>query len=169
MNQIEQSCSSNANGNIHSSFFLVHHILYLLNFALHLFWKEIHHSGKSFSKENLETINTLVYYNWNQFEKLHILYTSDSKTSDENLNCIVPTNPVTNNFFSDTDIILDSPPDSSDKNNLPSAQPVSRITSKFKLGIYCAGSTVQTSSHSQKFIFCSDNSINPTLAAQRLH
>ena len=81
--------------------------------------------------------------------------TSDSSTSEGTACCIEPIKPVCNNFFSDTDVILDLSPDSSDKNNLTSAPPVSETNSKF----IDTRSTVQTPSNSEKFNFSTENSI----------
>ena len=77
--------------------------------------------------------------------------------------CIELTNPVTNNLFSDTDVILDSSPDSSEIKYLSFAPPVSEIISKC-IG---TGSTVQSSSKPEKMFSSSENSITPTVAAQR--
>ena len=58
-----------------------------------------------------------------------------------------PINHVLNNFFSDTDAILDSSPDSPENKNSPSVPPASEMNSKF----IDTGSTEQTSSNSEKF------------------
>ena len=58
---------------------------------------------------------------------------------------------------------MDPFPDSPDFNNLPSAQPVLEVTSKFT----DSGSTLQTSSSSEKLNSSTENSIPPFLAAQR--
>ena len=42
---------------------------------------------------------------------------SDSNTSEETIYCTEPIKPVTNMFFYDPDVTLDSSPGSSDKNN----------------------------------------------------
>ena len=39
-----------------------------------------------------------------------------------------PIHPVTNKFFSDTDVILDTSPDSTDNNDLPTNLPFSELT-----------------------------------------
>ena len=86
-------------------------------------------------------------------------YTSDLNTSDEIVYCIEPINPVTINYVSDTDVILDS----SDNKNLLSAPPISETNSKFS----DTGPTVQTSSNSEKLNSFFKNSKTPTAAAQR--
>ena len=43
--------------------------------------------------------------------KYFTIDTSDSNTSAANVHCTEPINPVTNYFFSNTDVILDSSPD----------------------------------------------------------
>ena len=95
--------------------------------------------------------------------KYSTIDTSDSNTSEETVYCIEPIYPVTNIFFSDTDVILDSPPDSSDSNILPSAPPVLELNSKFM----DTESTVQTTSSFAKFNSSTENSNTPTVAAQR--
>ena len=90
--------------------------------------------------------------------------TSDSNTSEETVYCKEPKNPVSNKFFSDTNVILDSTPDSSDDNNLPFAPTIWAKNSKF----INTESTVQISSKCKKFNSSIENSIGPTLANRRL-
>ena len=77
--------------------------------------------------------------------------------------CIKPTNPLTIKLFSGTEVILDSSPDSSDINKLPTASPVSKIKSE----VLDTGSILQTSSNSEKHIYSSENSIFSIVAGQR--
>ena len=90
--------------------------------------------------------------------------TSHSIISDENVSCIEPIKPVTNNFSSGTDVILGSSPYSSGENTLPPAPPLSGIYSKF----IDTGSTVQTTCSSEKLISSTESSITLTVGAQRL-
>ena len=75
--------------------------------------------------------------------------TSDSNTSEETVHYIEPVNPVNSILFCDTDLILDSSPDSTEKNSLPSVSLICERNSK------CIDfvSTVQTSSKSEKKLF----------------
>ena len=67
------------------------------------------------------------------------------------------------NFLSATDVILDSSPDSSDNNILPSVSPVSEVNSKF----LDTGSTVQSSSNSEIVNSSVENSSTPTVTVER--
>ena len=55
---------------------------------------------------------------------------SDSNDSEGTVNAFAAVNAVTNNFFSDTDVNLDSSPDFLANNILPPEPPVSEINSK---------------------------------------
>ena len=75
------------------------------------------------------TTTTVVWKNWNQFEACKNWYLC-SNTSEEAVYTFEPINHVAKDFFSDTDLILDSSPDSSEKKHSSlSAPSVSEKTS----------------------------------------
>ena len=72
-------------------------------------------------------------------------------------------NPVAIYFFSDTDLILDSSPDSTENFKTSSAPPVSEVNSK----LIPTGSTVQTVNSSEKFLSSSEIVISSIILVQR--
>ena len=72
-------------------------------------------------------------------------------------------NTVTNILLSETDVIRDSTPDSTEINKITSAPQVKEANSRFRN----IGSTVQTSIKSEKFTFPSENLITTFATVHR--
>ena len=68
---------------------------------------------------------------------------SDSNASEETVYTFEPLNPLTTTSFADTDVILNSPLDSTQNKNLPFSPSVSEMNSKTK----DAGYIVQTTTN----------------------
>ena len=88
---------------------------------------------------------------------------SDFNSSEETVYCIETINHLAYFFFSNTDVVLDSSPDSTENGILPSVPTVSERNSKF----IDSGSTVQTSSNSENFNFSSESLLTPTVTVQK--
>ena len=88
--------------------------------------------------------------------------TSDSNTSEETVYYTEIIAPVKIISFSDTHLLREESPDSTDNNNLPSARRISEINSKF----IDTGSTVETSINSDPINSSSENLILSTVTVQ---
>ena len=124
LNQVQAICSARAYGNIHSNLFRLHRKIFLLHFASGALLNILEKNSRLWKiswKLNLIISKQLqlLFENWNKFEIITIV-TCDSNASKENVFCIEPIDPVTNNFFSDTKVVLDCSPDSCNKIILPS-------------------------------------------------
>ena len=125
-----------------------------------LFWNKYEHSQKNFMKT--ETITTVVQKSEINL-KCFKIDNSDSDTSEETVTCIAPIKPVSDQFFSDFDLFLDSCPDSTENINLTSAPPVSETNATF----IDTGFTVQFPGNSEKINSSSENILSPTVTVQR--
>ena len=128
-----------------------------------LFWKEFKRSETCSSISNTEHFKSITTHESEINLKFSKYDTSDPNLSKKTANYIEPIFPVTNNFFSDNDVILDSFRNSTENKNLPSAPSVSETNSK-NLG---TGSTVHKSNNSEQNNSYSENSKNSTVTVQK--